>query len=71
LIIGGRLDVGLETGVSERVEVIVGVGVVVAVGVNVIGGSGVIRGVDVPPGVKWCRERGSGLIGRTGLKYWV
>jgi len=71
LIIGGRLGVGLETGVSEGVEVIVGLGIVVAVGVNVIGGSGVILGVDVPPGLTRCRERGPGLIGRTGSKYWV
>jgi hypothetical protein len=71
LIIGGRLGVGLETGVSVGLEVIVGVGIVVAVGVSVIGGSGVILGVDVPPGVTRCCERGPGLIGRTGSKYSV
>jgi hypothetical protein len=71
LIVGGRLGVGLETAVSVGVEVIAGVGIVVVVGVNVIGGSGVVLEVDVFPGVTRCRERGPGLIGRTGSKYWV
>lgn len=71
LIIGGRPGVGLETGVSVGLEVIVGVGIVVAVGVNVVVGSGVIFAVDLCPGVTRCRERGPGLIGRTGSKYWV
>jgi hypothetical protein len=71
LIIGGGLGVGLETSLSVGVEVIAGVGIVVAVGVNVIGGSGVVLGVDVFPGTTPCRERGPGLIGRTGSKCWV
>jgi hypothetical protein len=71
LIAGGRLGVGLETAVSVGVEVIAGVGIIVAAGVNGIGGSGVVLGVEVFRGLTRCRERGPGLIGRTGSKCWV
>lgn len=66
LIIGGRLGIGRETGVSAGAVVISGVcvGIGVAVIVDVIGG-------DVVLGVARRRERGPGLIGRTGSKYWV
>lgn len=65
LIIGGRLGIGRETGVSVGVGVLtgvsIGVGVVVTVGI----------GVRIIFGVEYRRERGPGLIGRTASKYWV
>ena len=65
LIIGGRLGIGRETGVSAGVVVVSGVcvGIGVAVIADVMGGAVL--------GVARRRERGPGLIGRTGSKYCV
>lgn len=60
---------GRKTGVSVGVGVINGVdvaiGATVGVGITVVSPAGVIFGVTRR------RERGGGLIGRTGSKYWV
>ena len=69
LIIGGRLGIGRETGVSVGVGVLTGVSI--GVGVAVVVGSGVVFGVRMILGVELLRERGPGLIGRTGSKYCV
>jgi len=63
LIIGGKLGIGRETGVSAGVGVGVCVGIGVAVIVDVMGG--------VVFGVARRREWGPGVIGRTGSKYCV
>jgi hypothetical protein len=69
LIIGGRLGIGRETGVSAGVGVLFGVSI--GVGVAVVAGTGVVFGVRIILGVELRRERGPGLIGRTGSKYCV
>ena len=69
LIIDGKLGIGRETGASVGVDV--GTGVWVGVGANVAVKLGVIAGVGVIFGAARRRERGPGLIGRTGSKYWV
>src|SRR5437879_1134521 len=69
LITGGRLGIGRKSGVSVGSGV--STGVEVAVGITVAVALGVISGVGVILGVVRRRERGPGLIGRTGSKYWV
>jgi hypothetical protein len=68
-IIGGRLGVGRETGVSVEVGVLTGVSI--GVGVAVVVGTGGVFGATIIFGLALRRERGPGLIGRTGSKYWV
>ena len=67
--IGGRLGVGLETGVSVGVGVLTGVSI--GVGVAVVVAIGVVFGVRIIFGLGFRRERGRGLIGRTASKYCV
>jgi len=69
LIIGGKLGIGRETGVSVGVGVSTGVSI--GMGVAVVVGTGVIFGMGIILGVELRRERGPGLIGRTGSKYCV
>jgi hypothetical protein len=69
LIIGGRLGVGLETGVSVGVGVLTGVSI--GVGVADVVGIGVVFGARIIFGLGLRRERGPGLIGRTASKYCV
>jgi len=73
LIIGGKLAIGRETGASAGVDVAAGVcvGIAVGEGVCVAVEIGVTSGVGVTLRVARRRERGPGLIGRTGSKYWV
>jgi hypothetical protein len=69
LLIGERLGIGRETGVSVGVGALtgvsIGVGVAVAVGIGVVFGARIIFGLGLR------RERGPGLIGRTASKYCV
>lgn len=69
LIIGSRLGIGRETGISVGVGVLTGVSI--GVGVAGVVGTGVVFGVRIILGVELRRERGPGLIGRTGSKYCV
>jgi hypothetical protein len=69
LIIGARLGIGRETGVSVGVGVLTGVSI--GVGVTVVTGIGVDFGATIIFGVGLRRERGPGLIGRTASKYCV
>lgn len=66
MIIGGKLGLGLETGVSVGVGVWTGISM--GVEVDVVVGMGVVPRAGMVLGVGLRRERGLGLIGRTGSK---